>query len=655
MFCSVLFFVLLIFVDAYRQEVVHSNVSDVRQLAISSGCSMYSTENNGTNLIMHGAAKNSYYTNLSSDVLVVNDKCDMVLFGYPNKNRVSMWKPFLNIVVHFVPENIVTLPESGATKAVFIKEYPVDSLLNVKRVPISNTVDRFGFSIDISDHTWVVGAPGTPNGILGTGGTPGYAFVFQDEELHSCRSIYEMSCYPESTGCVSGIDNWLKYYGKLKSQWASYFIPSYKNVSWYKSWGDGPNETKQLHISDVRQVQKLCLPLEKPFYKGTGAMLNKVYNEHRETYQQFGYSVSLTGDSFTNGSTLFISAPGDTKRFMENGAGVNYGRVYIWDNVIWPDGQESNTTLSWWQPNVRTPLKLSLELATYQAFGRDVSASRDFLAVSIYPLYEQTDKPFVILFRCKAILSDVELATGTNRKVDGQSDCVEVAGINIDDIPGNPLQYLDVNDITYLDGKTNWEYVPVPANDFQNKFIGDNIGVVGSNVIIADPKNNKVYRFDIEGEFREQHLTGNGHTLPKTAFSTNSQHWIVENGVNSLTHYWNCPYGYVGGRKECKAANTGYYSNDGWELYTSPCPKNYTTTKEASTFCSPWTPPLIPGLTLTMMFIYMAIIVGISIICCGALTGWQYCCVQKHNTLYNTIPTVEQNIYGTYTHTNIVF
>ncbi len=664
MFGSVLFFVVFVIVDAYREEVVHSNVSDVRQLAVSSGCSVYSAVDSGTKLIMHSAATSGatrdYYSVMSSDVVVVNDNCDVVLFGYPKKNRVSMWKPLLDIVVHFVPQNIVTLPESGASQALFMKNYSVDNLVNVTRVPISNTVDRFGFSLDIQGQTWVVGAPGTPNGILGNGGTPGYAFVFQENELHSCRSIYEMSCYPESTGCVSGLENWLKYYGKLKSDWASYFIPSYKKVAWQKSWGDGPNETKVLHISDVRQVQKLCLPIEKPYYKGTGPMSNKIYNEHRERYQQFGYSVSLTGAMGTNGSTLFISAPGDTTRFMENGAGVNYGRVYIWDNIVWPDGQESNTTLSWWQPSVRTPLTISLELATYQAFGRDISASRDFLAVSAYPLYEQTNKPFVILFRCKESLNDVELATGGRQEVDAVSSCVEVGGISIDNIPGNPLEYLGVNDITYLDGKTLWEYVPVPANDFQNKFIGDNIGVVGSNVIIADPKNGKVYRFDIEGDFREQHSSGNGHTLPKTAFSTNSQHWIVENGVNSVVHYWDCPHGYVGAKKQCQAVASGYYSSDGWELYSSPCPRNYTTTNEASTRCIPWSAPIIPGLTLTTMFVYMAIIVVSTFTCCGVLAAWQYLCVQKDKkkSRYASVSLNErdeQENSGFYTQKNIVF
>lgn len=660
MFCTVLFVVLFTRAVAYREEVLPTIGSEVRQLAISSGCHVISDVNNGTRLMMHDATNSSHYSALTSDILVVNENCDIVLFGYPNQNRVSMWKPFLDIVVHFVPNHIVTLPESGASPAVFLKEYPTDEMANVTRVPVSNTVDRFGFSLDIQGRTWVVGAPGTSNSLLGQGGTPGYAFVFQDEELHSCRSIYEMSCYPESTGCVSGLDNWLKYYGKLKSNWASHFIPSYQNVPWHRSWGDGPNETKVLHISDVKEVQKLCLPLEKPYYKENGAMLNEVYDAHRETSQQFGYSVSITGDLRTNGSSLYIGAPGDTKRFMENGAGVNYGRVYVWDNLLWPDGQESNTTLSWWQPNARTPLQLPLELATYQAFGREIAASRETLAVSVYPLYEQTSQPFIVLFRCRASLNDVEAATGVQPRVGVPSDCVEVGGLSIDDVPGNPLEYLGVGDITYLDGKTNWEYVPVPANDFQNQFIGANIGVVGSNVIVADPKNNKVYRFGTEGGLREQHTTfaANGHSDPKTAFSTLSQHWLVENGDHALAHYWECPSGYVGAQKECKAAPHGYYSNDGWLLYSSPCPRNYTTYHKASSVCIPWSAPLVPGLTTAMLLIYMASVVGFALTMCGALTAWQCWCVGKaqKELKYDVVPKEEmEDGSGTYTLGKVIF
>ena len=110
MFGSVLFFVVFVIVDAYREEVVHSNVSNVRQLAVSSGCSVYSTVESGTKLIMHSAATSGatrdYYSELSSDVVVVNDKCDIVLFGYPKRNRVSMWKPLLDIVVHFDSYNL---------------------------------------------------------------------------------------------------------------------------------------------------------------------------------------------------------------------------------------------------------------------------------------------------------------------------------------------------------------------------------------------------------------------------------------------------------------------------------------------------------------------------------------------------------------------
>tara|TARA_B110000090_G_scaffold43250_1_gene48395 strand:- start:15668 stop:17605 length:1938 start_codon:yes stop_codon:yes gene_type:complete len=629
-----IFFAALFPSQAYLEEqLVVSN--DIHQVGVADRCTLYSTTN-GTVLIMHDQTqtlqvkqttvldvdRERYSTSLASNIIAVNNRCDLVLFGFPDENRVALWRPQPDTVDNIVPSDIQREPVDGPSVAVFQKTYNVTGLDNVVRVQLSNTVARFGFAIDVQDQTWVVGAPGTPS-TNGQGGTPGYAFVFEGTELHSCRSSLEMSCYPDSTGCVTGIDNWKNYYGKLKSAWASQFVPAYSDVEWSRPYTDSAS----LHISDVKKVQKLCLPLEKPYYQSSGRPMDElVYDAHRENYQQFGYAVAITGDLKRNGSALFVSAPGDTHRFMEDNAGANYGRVYVWDNVLWPDGEQGH--LSWWQPSVYTPLVLPLELAAYQAFGRDIAAARDTLAVSMYPLYEDTKNPFVILYHC-------------NPEESTKSNCEPMGGISIDDIQGNPLSYLTPDEITYMDGKTNWPYVPVPPNDFQNKYIGANIGIVGSNVLVDDPQNNNVYRFNRQGEWRQEHKTlATSENKPaKTGFATNSEHWVSQNGATRLTHYWSCALGHVGGRHQCIPAQHSYYSDDGWELYSFPCPRNYTTTETGRSSCQLWEiVPLLGPTWADTLFIMMMVVIG-TCMCCVLLTCWERRCVkQGAKTQYKAVP-----------------
>jgi hypothetical protein len=636
MFRAIILSLFLIQSWAYLEEqLVVSN--DIQQVGVADRCTLYSS-NNSTVLVMHDqtqtiavnqptthvTTRQRYSTPLVSDIVVVNNECDLVLFGFPEQNRVALWRPLSDTVDNIVPADILQEPEDGPSDAVFHRIYDVTGLDNVLRISLSNTVERFGFALDVQDQTWVVGAPGTPTN-NGQGGTPGYAFVFEGDELHSCRSSLEPSCYPENTGCVTGIDNWKNYYGKLKSAWASQFVPAYGNVGWKEPYTDSAS----LDISDVKQAQKLCLPLEKPYYQSLGGPMDKqVYDAHRENYQQFGYAVAITGSLNRNGSALFVSAPGDTHRFMEDNAGANYGRVYVWDNVLWPDGE--NGHLSWWQPNVYTPLALPLELVAYQAFGRDIAVSRDMLAVSMYPLYEDTKNPFVILYHC-------------NPEENTKSNCKETGSISIDDIHGNPLSYLTPDDITYMDGKTNWPYVPVPTNDFQNKYVGANIGVVGSNVIIDDPQNNNVYRFNSRGEWRQKHksLASSENKHTKTTFATNSEHWAVQDGAKRLTHYWNCPLGHVGGRHQCMPAQHSYYSDDGWELYSSPCPRNYTTTETGQSSCHLWEiAPLLGPTWADTLFIMLMVMTG-TCLCCVFLVCWERKCVKTEITnQYTSVPVI---------------
>jgi len=589
-------FLLLVYVHAYLEEQI-SISEDSRLSAVSTNCTVYSNSN-GTQLLLHDSTQlfnvperekediyfNRFHTNVSSEIVVVNNDCDLILFGFPEQNRVALWRPYNNSITYIVPKDSQ-------------HQHFTD---NVIEIPISNTVKRFGFSLDIQGQSWVVGAPGRKTDKLGDNGSPGYAFVFEGNKLHSCKSMYEMSCYPEKTGCVSGIEAFVNYYGKLKSPWAKMLVPDYGSVNWKYNYTD----SKQLDITDVAKAQKLCLPMEIPYYKG-GKMDQQEYDHHREVFQQFGYAVALSGALHEPGSALYISAPGDTSRFMENNDGDNYGRVYMWDNVIWPIDSLSDVT--WWQPNAFTPLQLPLELATYQAFGRDIAASRNTLAISAYPLYEDTKNPFIVLYTC----SEATL-----------SNCKETGGISIDDIRGNPLSYLDADQITYLDGKTS-DYVPVPPDDFQNAFIGNNIGIVGSNVIVADPQNNNVYRFSTDGEWRELHKLKTEHSA-KTSFTTNSEHWVAETGENKLTHYWSCPPGHTGPRHQCIPAQHAYYSDDGWELYSYPCIRNYTTTETGRWYCDPWSVPVVPGPTWAETVLIMAIVISTTVMCCILVGVWQY-------------------------------
>ena len=94
--------------------------------------------------------------------------------------------------------------------------------------------------------------------------------------------------------------------------------------------------------------------------------------------------------------------------------------------------------------------------------------------------------------------------------------------------------------LAYTDGKTRLPYIPANTAgdglpDFQNDFIGK-IGVVGSNVIIPDPQNHKIYRFGTNS-FSEKHSgTGNVES------GTNSEHWIHQT-EKQITHLWPCPRG----------------------------------------------------------------------------------------------------------------
>ena len=257
--------------------------------------------------------------------------------------------------------------------------------------------------------------------------------------------------------------------------------------------------------------QKNCASPQLPQYDTGPLNINLL---QYFTAQQFGYAVAITGNLNDWNTKLFIAAPGDTRRFMEDNAGQNYGRVYSWRAEPIMYGQRTR-----WQMLAESPLTpVQLAGVTYRAFGRDLAASTDHLVVSSYPLYDETLEPFIVIYEC-------------------DQTCRHVAqrGIAINDFPDNILSYLTPSELSYTDGKTLWPYIPsdVPDDgiaDFQNEFIGSNIGIVGSNVIIPSVQLNVIYRFGIDTLFREK-LSYKG----LVGIDTHSEHWLYTIQSSSLS------------------------------------------------------------------------------------------------------------------------
>jgi hypothetical protein len=570
---------------AYLEETFEITVTP-EDLGIADECT-YFADHNHTYIRFHNGTQ--IQTNYMSSIFAINNQCDLVVFGYPNENKVILWRPQQDSFTEIVPNQ----PEE-----VF--------------------VDRFGFSVDVQNQSWVVGAPGTPNSDENNykGATLGYAFVYQGNDLQSCRSLYDTFCYPLGTECkLANFKNTKDYYKFLRNE------PRYQDVF--------RNDDPLVQITDeeMARFMKICIIPQQPYY--SFGPLDPVRVPYFET-QQFGYSVALSGALYEWGTSLYVSAPGDTNRFMEDNDGSNYGRVYMWDANLWQPQDESVDLINWWEFSIFSPIiPPNLRGATYRAFGRDIAASRGTLAVSTYPLYENTREPFVIVYNC-------------NSGTDTRSHCEESPdrGISISDLPGNALNYVSNSMLAYTDGKTRWDYIPsdVPADllpDFQNDFIGKHIGVTGSNVIVPDHHNKKAYRFGADSQLRETH-----DYLQNTNFATNSEHWMTQTH-KKLTHMWPCPKGTVSAKqlcnygdqtcvtRKCIPCELQYYSDDGWLDICDLCPINYTTYQEGKSECELFVPPIIPGLSWSSTRGIMMAILGGSVAIFLLIVAWQYGCISK--------------------------
>jgi len=577
-------FLFLLFLDgttAYLEETREINL-EPEHLGISDSCALFVGTTN-TTLQFHNGQ--TLVGDIRSDIVAVNQQCDLVVFGFPEQNLVKLWRPTTNNITEIRPEQNV----------------------------IQTEVSRFGFSVDVQNQTWVVGAPGTTNNEQNNykGATQGYAFVYEGSALHSCRSLYDRYGFPVEGGiAIATYKHSKDAYGYLKINQTRYNHVFTDNAP-------------EISDRDMIAFQRVCIPRQLPYY------VDGPLDSDREAYfkyQQFGYAVSLSGPLYVNGSSLYISAPGDTNRFMEDDDGENYGRVYVWNNYVYDQPNDRTLPLiPFWQMGPKPVAPPNSVQATYRAFGRAIAAADTTLAISSYPLYERSEKqkPFVFVYDCNI--------TGCTPSPD--------KGISIDDIPENTLGYLTNDDMAYSDGKTRLTYIPSPS--FQNNFIGKKIGVAGSNVIIPDPNNPYVYRFGTNLKFREKHRYQNNQQLSNVRFGTNTEHWILLNANTRITHLWPCQRGRTSAgsacawkdkdcwNDSCVKCQLQYYSNDGWEEDCEPCRKNYTTYEKGQTTCKPFVPPSIVTISWQQTVNIILIICGGALFLYLSVIAWECFFVHK--------------------------
>ena len=82
-------------------------------------------------------------------------------------------------------------------------------------------------------------------------------------------------------------------------------------------------------------------------------------------------------------------------------------------------------------------------------------------------------------------------------------------------------------------------------------------------------------------------------------------------GSTQFAHFWPCQLGYVGIKHVCDPAQTGYYSDDGWEEFQINCPRNYTTNETGQTSCIIYVPEPGDGLTLETAILIGGILFGV--------------------------------------------
>ena len=604
---ALLLCIFIAYVRGYREESfdIEFVPDDMR---VSDACTLYTRREPALTVIHFHHDGFRLNTSTHSKIMAINQDCSMVLFGFPDEANVNpilaegtgvvrVWRPG--------SEPVAVRPKKQAIS--WIED---DYHYTADAIPLY----RFGFSVDIADDTWIVGAPGKTKESGRDAGRPitlGYAFVYHNEELHSCRSLYETGCYPDGDSCALGYVNWKRYYGFYK------YAPT-----------DGKTMLQDtVNGEEVNAFQKKCIPEQLPYYIGGyygGGPLNPVRVPYFQ-WQQFGYSVAITGSFNETAASIFVSAPGDTNRFIENNPheeGRNYGRLYAWDLSADTPREKD---IYWWSPSLLSPYgPPNLRTPHYQAYGRAIAASKSVLAVSSYPLYFKTREPFIIVYDCNPEQSNCEES--------------ENRGISINKIPGNALR-LTADDLSYSDRALKGPLGYIKAPDYQNNMIGDDVGVTGSNVIVKNKHHTfmgeshpQAHRFGKDARLRETH--GYQHAAND---GTNTQHWVLANH-QKVTHYWPCDLGYTGGKpvsfettdvstrgELCIACEVAYYSDDGWLEECDLCPTNRTTYEEAQSECKPIVRRVYKGIswedTRTIIILLTVGTVGLWLLCVGCQYG----------------------------------
>lgn len=589
----------LVSVSAYLEETYNIDIN-VKHMHVRDSCTLYSSVNM-TILKFHNESTPLKRIEHVSSVVSMNQECNLVAFGHPEVNKVVLWRPFKDTIEQVTSLENVTVNNKTSLQNV-TKDVVRHHLTDVKHP--RPDAERFGFSLDVQKQTWVVGAPGQRNDQTGNGATMGYAFVFEGNELHSCRSLYDSYCFKVGTECKTGFVEYKRYFGK-------------RYPPLLGTYGD----------ANVDAFQKNCTePVtggDDPSYLLPIAPSALAYFHTR----QFGYSVALVGALSEPSSTLYISAPGDTHKFMEDSK-ENYGRVYIWDNVIWnPQEYVYNSTIYWWQMSVRSPLRAPPgKTAVYRAFGRKVAASRFNLAVSSYPLYFDEESAFVFVYNChKDVFCKPGLCDSPNLLTESNCIMIPQEGIALKDLKFPAMFYMTPKMKAYSDPYAARDYIASDLDpnlgDFQNNFMGKDIGVAGSNVLIPDHHNGFVYRMGTDGKLRENHYYRGamGH-------GSDSEHW-AHSFYRENTHLWPCKRGEIGGRLICIPVERSYYSNDGWLKNMDFCPVNYTTTQKGRTKCDPWKPPPLKGLSWKDTVYIMTLISLSAFGVFFVMVAWQCICV----------------------------
>ena len=209
---ALLLCIFIAYVRGYREESfdIEFVPDDMR---VSDACTLYTRREPALTMIRFHHDGSRLNTSTHSKIMAINQDCSIVLFGFPDEVNdnpilaegtgiVRVWRPGSEPVAVRPKKQTISWIEDSY-------QYVADA------IPLY----RFGFSVDIADDTWIVGAPGKTKESGRDAGRPitlGYAFVYRNEELHSCRSLYATGCYPDGDSCALGYVNWKRYYGFYK-------------------------------------------------------------------------------------------------------------------------------------------------------------------------------------------------------------------------------------------------------------------------------------------------------------------------------------------------------------------------------------------------------------------------------------------------------